>query len=289
MKKIFITLTILLLTTVTSNVSWAKKPQQVKKETQIKKIYQQQKEELKLWKKRRNDMQPLQFKDLIEENHRLKTSNRQLQEEVSLTKEHLEKLIKLKTKIDALRKQRLGTKQANSLVDSADKGHIENESGIRRENGFFEDDYEDLDALFGLQQQASSDANSDKACEINYYHLAQSLMGLKELNKEDWAVDSNGEYYVRGIIFKVQIGAYRKRDLNSVLEEQKSQEMFEQEQSEDINKYTLRYFRDYWKADAFKKELRAMGLKDAWIVAFQDGKRVPLKAVLKEVIKQKKR
>ena len=47
-------------------------------------------------------------------------------------------------------------------------------------------------------------------------------------------------------------------------------------------------FRDYWQADKFKKELRAMGLKDAFVVAFQDGARVPLKTVLPTVTEQKK-
>lgn len=271
-----------------SSVSWAAKPQQVKKELQSKKALQQQKEEMKLWKKRRNDMQPLQLKDLIEENHRLKANNRQLQEEAKLTKKHLDKLIKLKEKVDALRKQLLITKQTDPSASGTKAEHPGDNSGIKGGNTSFEDDYEDLDILFGLRQQASSDTTSDKDHEIDYYHLAQSLMGLKELNKEDWAIDTNGEYYVKGIIFKVQVGAYKRRDTSLALEEEKLSGMFEREQSGDINAYTLRYFRDYWQANTFKKKLRAMGVKDAWIVAFQDGKRVPLKSVLKEVTKKRK-
>ena len=51
--------------------------------------------------------------------------------------------------------------------------------------------------------------------------------------------------------------------------------------------YTLRHFRNYWQANSFKKELRAMGCKDAWVVAFKDGKRLPLKEVLQDVVVEK--
>jgi len=118
-------------------------------------------------------------------------------------------------------------------------------------------------------------------------YLAQGMMGPDGFGKDDWAVDKSGQFYIKGLVFKVQMGAYKKRDLSNILEGKKLQEVFEQEQSEGINMYTLRHFRNYWKANQFKKELRAMGLKDAWIVPFKDGKRVPLKEVLQEVIKNK--
>ena len=113
------------------------------------------------------------------------------------------------------------------------------------------------------------------------------LMGTEKVGKYEWAVDENGRSYVKGIVFKVQIGAYKQRDLQPMLEEEDTQEIFAQEQSEGLNKYTLMYFSDYWQANQFKKELRAMGLEDAFVVAFQDGVRVPLKTVLPEVIQQK--
>ena len=45
-------------------------------------------------------------------------------------------------------------------------------------------------------------------------------------------------------------------------------------------KYTLGFFGDYWEAENFKKYLREMGVKDAWIVAYKNGSRVELKDVL---------
>ncbi len=262
MKKFSIVLTALLFVPV-SSPAWAKKDKH-------------QKAVLKEWKKRKHDMQPLQLKDLVEENHRLKMDNQQLQEEVKFLQEELQKLIKLKVKIDALRKQR-GLQRKKSSTDSVRDNAGSN--SWQAGNALEDEDYADLETLFSPQQPnaVGSQAGSN-------YYLAPGMEGP---GKDDWSVDENGKYYIKGLIFKVQIGAYRKRDLSDVVEGKKPQEIFEQEQSGGINLYTLRQFRDYWKADKFKKELRAMGLKDAWIVAFRDGKRVPIKTVLKEVFKQK--
>jgi hypothetical protein len=78
-----------------------------------------------------------------------------------------------------------------------------------------------------------------------------------------------------GIVFKVQIGAYREITLS----EDNSPE-FGSETVGDVNKYTIGVFTDYWKADTFKKYIREMGVKDAWIVAYKDGRRVNIEEVL---------
>ncbi len=229
MKKFNIILAALLFVTV-GNPVLAKK----KQKTEL----QKQKAEITAWKKRKAAMQPLQLKDLVEENHRLKTSNQKLAEEIKVSREELEQLIKLKTYTDSQNNERKEHDRASNQSDSHD-------------------------------------------------YLAQELTGPDGFSNNDWAVDKEGKFYIKGLVFKVQIGAYRKRDLSNVIESKKPQEVFEQEQSEGVNMYTLRHFRNYWKANQFKKELRAMGLKDAWIVVFKDGKRVPLKEVLQEIVKKK--
>ncbi len=83
-----------------------------------------------------------------------------------------------------------------------------------------------------------------------------------------------------GIVFKVQIGAYQKLDMG---EGSNQIENFKQESQDGLNKYTLGAFRDYWEADTFKKYLREMGVKDAFIVSYKDGQRVNIKEVLEGV------
>lgn len=84
-----------------------------------------------------------------------------------------------------------------------------------------------------------------------------------------------------GVVFKVQIGAFANKDLAKYEE---ASENFSAETSEGgLNQFTLGVFRDYWEADTFKKYLREMGVKDAWIVSYRDGQRVPIKDVLENV------
>lgn len=85
----------------------------------------------------------------------------------------------------------------------------------------------------------------------------------------------------KGVLFKVQIGAFKKKDLSEFSQNNPS---FQLDEKDGVMKYTVGLFKDYWEADTFKKYLREMGVKDAWIVAFKDGKRVPIKDVLEGVI-----
>ena len=85
-----------------------------------------------------------------------------------------------------------------------------------------------------------------------------------------------------GVVFKVQIGAFRNKDLSEYFD---NNENFGGEVTEDgTQKITLGSFRDYWKADEFKKYLREMGVHDAWIVPYKDGERVSMKDVLEGVL-----
>ncbi|MCB0494941.1 MAG: Ezrin/radixin/moesin family protein [Cyclobacteriaceae bacterium] len=84
-----------------------------------------------------------------------------------------------------------------------------------------------------------------------------------------------------GVVFKVQVGAFEKKDMSKFFD---NNPMFSGETEDGMQKITLGFFRDYWEADTFKKYLREMGVKDAWIVPYKDGKRVPIKDVLEGVI-----
>lgn len=88
-------------------------------------------------------------------------------------------------------------------------------------------------------------------------------------------------YDQSGVVFKVQIGAFKKKDLSKFFE---NNIMFTGETEDGLQKITLGFFRDYWEADTLKKYLREMGVKDAWVVPYKDGTRVPIKDVLEGVI-----
>ncbi len=93
---------------------------------------------------------------------------------------------------------------------------------------------------------------------------------------------SGGEdqQYDQGLVFRVQIGAWQNQDLAAY----DTSENFRDENGPDnMQMYTLGNFRDYWEADTFKKYLRKMGVRDAWIVPYENGERRPIKDVLEQL------
>lgn len=78
---------------------------------------------------------------------------------------------------------------------------------------------------------------------------------------------------IAGLVFKIQIGAFIHFDMNQYLKETTN---FEGESSDNFNKYVLGAFRDLEVAEAFKKDISRMGIKDAWIVPYVDGVRIEM-------------
>ncbi len=112
--------------------------------------------------------------------------------------------------------------------------------------------------------------------QINQY-AAQAADLRDQLAKAKASSGSSGAGAINdkvGIVFKVQIGAYKEIDLAN-----DNTSNFGAEKS-DLNKYTIGVFKDYWEADTFKKYIKEMGVKDAWIVSYKDGKRVDISEVL---------
>ncbi len=106
--------------------------------------------------------------------------------------------------------------------------------------------------------------------------IAKAQQDAEQSQPSAVAVDDSG------VVFKVQIGAFRNKDLSKYFENNPN---FGGETDEDgVQKITLGRFRDYWEADTFKKYLREMGVNDAWIVPYKDGTRVAMKDVLEGVV-----
>lgn len=87
---------------------------------------------------------------------------------------------------------------------------------------------------------------------------------------------------IPGLVFKVQIGAFKGLDLKKYFGNHPN---FSGEvDSDGTMKYTIGVFKEYWEADKFKKALRDMGVKGAWIVAYKDGKRIEMKDALEGAV-----
>lgn len=101
-------------------------------------------------------------------------------------------------------------------------------------------------------------------------------------NKASTNVASNAEY-AKGTWYRVQVGVKNKIDLSEVGGDGKN--MIVEKDSDNIYKYTLGHFKDYWEADEFKKALRTiMGLdrmkeenREIWTVIYNDNERASMK------------
>lgn len=136
-----------------------------------------------------------------------------------------------------------------------------------------------------LERQVSSkdDQVSDLQKQVTRMQAAYQA-GQREIeNLKDQSITPvynpeliNGEDFSVGVVFKVQVGAFRKIDLAKYAETAKD---FDQEGNE-LRKYIIGNFRNYDDANVLKRYLREMGVSDAWIVPYRDAKRVPLKEVI---------
>lgn len=135
-------------------------------------------------------------------------------------------------------------------------------------------------------------SNSDKEASIAELEdqLAQARGELTSARAEIAQLKSspavtNPMDFSKGVVFKVQIGAFKNKDLKKYFDNNPN---FGGEAAEKGDqKLTIGVFRDYWEADTFKKYMRDMGVKDAWIVPYRDGQRVEIKDVLEGVVGDK--
>jgi len=137
----------------------------------------------------------------------------------------------------------------------------------------------------GYKRQISSLEGKLKEKDNQIASMTQSMRTMESellAAKEQMPSKSSGPAYDdSGVVFKVQIGAFRNKDLSKYFD---NTENFSGETEDGVQKITLGRFSDYWEADTFKKYLREMGVNDAWIVPYKDGVRVAMKDVLEGVI-----
>lgn len=115
--------------------------------------------------------------------------------------------------------------------------------------------------------------------------LTASRAELAQLKESPAAAPVNSMDFSKGVVFKVQIGAFKNKDLSKYFENNPN---FGGEVKEgEPQRITIGIYRDYWEADTFKKYMREMGVKDAWIVPYKDGARVEIKDVLEGVVSEK--
>jgi len=148
-------------------------------------------------------------------------------------------------------------------------------------------------SVVSLNQQVSQMQATIGDKDTKIAQLEDELSGLRgqltsanaELAKLKESPVVNSMDFSKGVVFKVQIGAFKNKNLAKYFENNPN---FGGEAKDgEPQKLTIGIFRDYWEADTFKKYMREMGVKDAWIVPYKDGQRVEIKDVLEGVVGDK--
>jgi len=160
---------------------------------------------------------------------------------------------------------------------------IEENGTIKGQLSSVKKELDNIKSKMGDKDARISDLQDENARLKSQVAAAQAAAAeaRNALNNTPTAPAEPAPMSVEGVVFKVQVGAFEKKDLSKFFD---NNPMFSGETEEGMQKITLGFFRDYWEADTFKKHLREMGVKDAWIVPFKDGVRVPIKDVLEGVI-----
>ncbi len=102
--------------------------------------------------------------------------------------------------------------------------------------------------------------------------LAQTEAALESTTREMQA--TSDDY---GVWYRVQIGAYEDPKITEDL--QTNEEGMGVENTDQLQKIVLGRFRDYERAQQLQRQVKTLGIKDAWIASYQDGQRVPIEQV----------
>ena len=140
-----------------------------------------------------------------------------------------------------------------------------------------------------VSQLQSSMSNKDARIAELEDQLSQSRSQLTstraELSQLKASPVVNEMDFSQGVVFKVQVGAFKNKNLQKYFDNNPN--LGGEVKENEPQKITIGIFRDYWEADEFKKYMREMGVKDAWIVPYRDGQRVEIKDVLEGVVTDK--
>ena len=171
-------------------------------------------------------------------------------------------------------------KKKKAMTPDDFKVLFEEHTALKASNAAMVGEVETLEEQITAKDQQISDQQKQvQRMQAQYQATQRELDNLKSQPKQPAYNPEviNGEDFSVGVVFKVQVGAFRKMDLGKYANQSKE---FSQEEMQELRKYVIGNFRNYEDANVLKRYLREMGVEDAWIVPYRDGKRVPLKDVL---------
>lgn len=132
-------------------------------------------------------------------------------------------------------------------------------------------------------QSGSSDAalsaarNQAAAAQSEIAELRRQLAAAQAAAPANDRVDTDLQT-VQGVIFQVQLGAFAQNQLNPSMS---TGDALELDNQNGLQKFVVSQFRNYSSAEVLKNRLVKMGVKDAFIVAKNNGVRIPVPEALR--------
>ena len=126
----------------------------------------------------------------------------------------------------------------------------------------------------------SNNAGASSANSEDYYYSAPEFITKDIFKRTTRAVYSANKPIPidmpmpKGVYYKVQIGAFRNDIPQNLYDE--FAPVCGENLNNGITRYTAGFFLEFKTADEIKREIRTIGYADAFVVAYRDGKRIPL-------------
>lgn len=173
------------------------------------------------------------------------------------------------------------SKEEEKFWKEKTKAYAKNPESLKSEFENYQDQIKELKRINKeLMARAASTQSTDLVDSLKWV-LSQLETELQAQRNQKEKLEKAYKSQVRvnelgikkGLVYRVQIGAYVFYEMNA--QPQEGQD-FQEEKSDGYNKYVIGNFRTYDDATGFRNELRKMGLKDAWVVPYIDGLRVTI-------------
>lgn len=170
------------------------------------------------------------------------------------------------------------------------KGYVKNPMALKAKEEGFQKEIENLTRELNecrkknAECQSELDRLSDKG-DRESRTLRNRVDSLRnEYNRLNTAyeatkITTNRPEVQPGLFYRVQVGAYQKFNMNRHLSPE--DDNFTGESVDNMNKYLMGRFKNFKLAEAFCADIKKLGIKDAWVVAFKDGVRIPIKEAQK--------
>lgn len=224
---------------------------------------------IKEWKKKLRDMDPLDYKYMVESYQDLKTEHAKMSAAyapLQKTNDSLQRALLIEKNTNAAQKaayDKLLAKYEAEVLNESEKSSANNV-------------VKTLTANSPTKPAATAKASAPAAPTPARTKPTPTSLAAPEVQVS--SSSPTGLKGSQGVYFLVQIGAIASPELKQMFA---SSPIFvkDVDPNSGMEKIMLGMFRNFDTANELKDQLREMGVKAAWVVAYKDGGRVPVSSV----------